>query len=184
MISILDNAPYPVTMFSAILNRVKVERSINYPKAAFIKAYLIRNARTRKNHDEDLITVSLNEKNPNIPYRLGRLFAVMESAQRAANPTVKRTIRDSYFASASSTPAIVFPILMKLNQHHLSKINSEKPGLSVYLSNLIGEIVSSVDKIPAYLSLEDQGMFMLGYYHQRNFRKGEENDQISEEEES
>lgn len=182
MISILNNAPYPVTMFSAILNRVKVERSINYPKAAFIKAYLIRNARTRKTHDEDLITVSLNEKNLNVPYRLGRLFAVMESAQRAANPTVKRTIRDSYFASASSTPRIVYPALLKLHQHHLSKINSEKPGLGVNFSKMMDEVMASIDQFPNTLSLEDQGMFMLGYYHQHEsfFRKNDENKIIEE----
>jgi len=176
MISILDNAPYPVTMFSAILNRVKVERSINYPKAAFIKAFLIRNARTRKTYDKDLITVSLNEKNPNVPYRLGRLFAVMESAQRAANPTVKRTIRDSYFASASSTPRIVYPALLKLHQHHLSKINSEKPGLGVNFSKMMDEVMSPIDQFPNTLSLEEQGMFMLGYYHQHEsfFRKNDE----------
>lgn len=195
--AILNNRPYPPQMYGAVLTRSKTGDAeeyirLDYVHAGFIKAYLIRLARAGlSNLKEDLITVSLNKENPNIPYRLGRLFAVLESAQKMAhsqseNPDagIKRTIRDSYFASASSSPAIVFPILMKLNQHHLSKINSEKPGLSVYFSNLIGEIVSSVDKIPAYLSLEEQGMFMLGYYHQRNFRKGDENDQILVEEKS
>lgn len=185
MNSILDNSPYPVTMFSAILNRIKAERSINYPKAAFIKAYLIRNARTRKMPEKDMITVSLNETSPNVPYRLGRLFAVMESAQKAANKTVrvKRTIRDSYFASASSTPRIVFPTLLKLHQHHLSKINSEKPGLAVNFSKMMDEVMSSIDNFPITLSLEDQGMFMLGYYHQHEsfFRKNDETKIVEEE---
>lgn len=176
MRSILENTPYPVPMYNAILNRVKVERSINYTRAGFIKACLIRLARTRGNHEEDLITVSLNEKNPNVSYRLGRLFAILESAQKSANPTIKRTIRDSYFASASSTPAVVYPILLKLNQHHLSKINSEKPGLGVNISKSMDDVISSIDRFPVNLSLEEQGMFMLGYYHQHEsfFRKGDD----------
>lgn len=176
MRSILENTPYPVPMYNAILNRVKTERSINYARAGFIKACLIRLARTRGNHEEDLITVSLNEKNPNVPYRLGRLFAILESAQKTANPTIKRTIRDSYFASASSTPAVVYPILLKLSQHHFSKINSEKPGLGVNISKSMDEVMSSIDRFPVILNLEEQGLFMLGYYHQHEsfFRKDEE----------
>ena len=64
----------------------------------------------------------------------------------------------------------------------MSKIKSEKPKLETYFSKLNSEIISSVDKVPPYLNLEDQGMFMLGYYHQRHFRKSEETDQNSKEE--
>ena len=77
MRSILDNTPYPVQMYNAILNRVKVERSINYARAGFIKACLVRLNRTAKNK-MDMITVSLNEESQSVPYRLGRLFAVLE----------------------------------------------------------------------------------------------------------
>lgn len=173
MRSILENTPYPVPMYAAILSRVKVERSINYVRAGFIKACLIRLARAKANHEEEMITVSLNEENPNVSYRLGRLFAILESAQKVANPNVKRTIRDSYFASASSTPGVVFPILLKLSQHHLSKINSEKPGLGVNISKSMDDVISSIDRFPVNLTLEEQGMFMLGYYHQHEsfFRK-------------
>jgi CRISPR-associated protein Csd1 len=165
---------------------VKVERSIKYARAGFIKACLIRLARTRGNHEEDLITVSLNEESTSVPYRLGRLFAILESAQRIANPNVKRTIRDSYFASASSTPGWVFPVLLKLSQHHQSKIKSEKPGLGVNISKSIDEVMSSINRFPVNLSLEDQGMFMLGYYHQHEsfFRKDGENKPVEEEDTS
>lgn len=78
MRSILEGTPYLLPMYSAILNRVKVERSINYARAGFIKAGLIRLARARKNNNEEMITVSLNEESQNVPYRLGRLFAVLE----------------------------------------------------------------------------------------------------------
>jgi CRISPR-associated protein Csd1 len=171
MRSILENTPYPVPMYNAILNRVKVERSINYARAGFIKACLIRLARTRGKHEEDMITVSLNEESTDVPYRLGRLFAVLEKAQSDSNKDLKSTINSKYFSSASTTPAVVFPVLLKLAQHHIAKsdwgFKSEQS---------IQDILDGIDdEFPAFLNLEDQGKFMLGYYHQRKafFKKKE-----------
>lgn len=171
MRSIIGNTQYPVQMYSAILTRVKVERSINYVRAGFIKAYLSRLARFGVTKlKEDLITVSLNEENSNVPYRLGRLFAVLERAQSDTNKEMKSTINSKYFSSASTTPAVVFPVLLKLAQHHIAKSD-----WGFKSNQSIEEIVSSIDEFPAYLNLEEQGMFMLGYYHQRKdfFKKKE-----------
>lgn len=187
--AILHNRPYPPQMYSSILNRIKTGSSIDYVQldsvhSGFIKAYLIRLARAGLSTlKEDLITVSLNKENPNIPYRLGRLFAVLESTQKYANPEIKRTIRDSYFASASSSPAVVYPILLKLSQHHLSKINSEKPGLGVIIGKSMDEIMSLINQFPLHLTLEEQGMFMLGYYHQHesHFKKDDGTKNTEEE---
>ncbi|QSZ68076.1 type I-C CRISPR-associated protein Cas8c/Csd1 [Methanofollis aquaemaris] len=172
MNAILKNQPYPVQMYGAVLNRVKVGRSIDAVQAGFIKAYLLRMCRAGGTKlQEDLITVSLNEESPDVPYRLGRLFAVLEKAQNDTNGEMKSTINSKYFSSASSTPAVVFPVLLKLAQHHIAK--SEWGFKS---NKSIEEILSGVDGFPAYLNLEEQGMFMLGYYHQRKafFQKKEE----------
>jgi len=177
MRSILNGTPYPVQMYGAILSRVKVERSINSVRAGFIKAYLLRLSRAGlTNLKEDLISVSLNKDNPNVPYRLGRLFAILEKAQADANREVKSTISSKYFSSASTTPAVVFPVLLKLAQHHIAKSD-----WGFKAARDIEEVLDGVDDFPAYLSLEEQGMFMLGYYHQRkaNFTKKEET--VSEE---
>ncbi|OPX62899.1 MULTISPECIES: type I-C CRISPR-associated protein Cas8c/Csd1 [unclassified Methanoregula] len=173
MRSILDNTPYPVPMYNAILNRVKTERSIHYTRAGFIKACLIRMARTRGKHEEDLITVSLNEESTNVPYRLGRLFAVLEKAQSDSNKDLKSTINSKYFSSASTTPAVVFPVLLKLAQHHIAKSD-----WGFKSNQWIEEVISGINEFPAYMNLEDQGMFMIGYYHQRKafFKKKEESD--------
>jgi CRISPR-associated protein Csd1 len=170
MRSILDNTPYPVPMYNAILNRVKVERSINYARAGFIKACLIRLARARANHEEDMITVSLNEESQNVPYRLGRLFAVLEKTQSDTNREMKSTINSKYFSSASTTPAVVFPVLLKLAQHHIAKSD-----WGFKSNQWIEDVLMGVDAFPTYLNLEEQGMFMLGYYHQRKafFKKKE-----------
>ncbi|MDI6719653.1 MAG: type I-C CRISPR-associated protein Cas8c/Csd1 [Methanomicrobiales archaeon] len=172
MRSILTGTPYPVQMYSAILNRTKVERSINSIRAGFIKAYLLRLARAGlTNLREDMINVSLNVENSNVAYRLGRLFAVLEKAQAETNREMKSTINSKYFASASTTPAVVFPVLLKLAQHHIAK---SEWGFKI--SQGIEETLEGVDEFPAYLSLEEQGMFMLGYYHQRKafFKKRDE----------
>jgi CRISPR-associated protein Csd1 len=171
MNAILNNAMYPVQMYTAILNRVRVENSINYARAGFIKAYLLR--LSRSGHScvkEGMIQMSLQEENSNIPYRLGRLFSVLEKVQTETNRDLGSTITSKYFSSASATPAVVFPVLLKLAQHHIAK---SEWGFKTTKS--IEEILSGVDQFPAYLTLEEQGMFMLGYYHQRKalFQKKE-----------
>lgn len=177
MRSILENTPYPVPMYNAILNRVKTERSINYTRAGFIKACLIRLARTREKHEEDMITVSLNEESTNVPYRLGRLFAVLEKAQSDSNKDLKSTINSKYFSSASTTPSVVFPVLLKLAQHHIAKSD-----WGFKSDQWIVEVLEGVDKFPAYLNQEEQGMFMLGYYHQKKafYRKKESTEEKKE----
>jgi CRISPR-associated protein Csd1 len=177
MRSILEGTAYPVPMYNAILNRVKVERSLNYVRAGFIKACLIRLARTRGKNEEDLITVSLNEESKNVPYRLGRLFAVLEKTQSDTNREMKSTINSKYFSSASTTPAVVFPVLLKLAQHHIAKSD-----WGFKSNQWIEDVLMGVDTFPAYLNLEEQGMFMLGYYHQRKafFKKKESSENKNE----
>ena len=112
--------------------------------------------------------MSLNAERKDPSYRLGRLFALLEKAQRDAIPGASATIKDRYFGAASTTPAAVFPQLLRLGQHHMSK--AEYGG---YVDSLIAEVLDEIYRFPKHLSLEDQGIFSLGYYHQRNdlFRK-------------
>lgn len=166
--SIIEGRPYPESLFSQIIIRIRAERNINYEKAAIIKAYLLR-----KNKYTEVLTMSLNQESENVSYLLGRLFAVLEKVQIDANGS--STIKDRYFSSASSTPSVVFPVLLKTAQHHISK--SKNGG---YMEKHISEIMEKMDiisnPIPSNLSLEEQGVFILGYYHQRNnlYKKKEE----------
>jgi len=109
--------------------------------------------------------MSLDTSNSNIGYRLGRLFAVLEKAQEEANPGINATIRDRFYGAASSTPVAVFSHLMKLKNHHISKL--ENRGRAINLERIIGEIMSEITDFPAHLTLSDQGRFAVGYYHQR-----------------
>ena len=166
MRSILDGTPLPASLLPAAIVRIKAERDITYPRAKLIKAFLNRNY-------ERKLTMSLDKDNTDVGYRLGRLFAVLEKIQLAANPGINATIRDRFYASASATPAAVFGNLMRLSGHHLSKLDADKKGLRIWLEKQVEEIVSGLSAFPAHLSLEEQGMFAIGYYHQRNAKKDE-----------
>lgn len=90
---------------------------------------------------------------------------------------MKSTINSKYFSSASTTPAVVFPVLLKLAQHHIAKSDWG------YKSNQsIEDILIGIDEFPAFLNHEDQGKFMIGYYHQRkaNYKKKESSEEKKE----
>ena len=108
--------------------------------------------------------MSLDRENTNVGYRLGRLFAVLEKVQEEANPGLNATIRDKFYASASSTPNAVYGNLMRLKNHHLGKLSQ---GRMIYFERLLGDIISEIPSFPAHLPLNDQGQFAIGYYHQR-----------------
>lgn len=117
--------------------------------------------------------MSLDLENTNIGYRLGRLFAVLEKIQEEASPGINATIRDRFYGAASGTPVAAFPHLMKLKNHHLSKL--ENRGRAVNLEKIVGEIVDGINNFPAHLQLQEQGLFAVGYYHQRQdfFKKSD-----------
>ena len=158
--SIITGAAYPQSLMTAIIGRIRADQEINYLRAAMIKACLVRKYRINQISKE--VTMALDKESTNVAYRLGRLFAVLEKAQRDAIPGANTTIKDRYYSSASATPSIVFPQLLRLSQHHIQKA---KYG---YVSDrMIEEIMQDIQRFPAHLSLDDQGLFAIGYYHQR-----------------
>jgi CRISPR-associated protein Csd1 len=178
MRAILEELPYPQTLLQAVIRRVRAEQSkkdkrtgtsvsnVSYPRAALIKACVNRETRRNKNNKEEELTVSLDETNTNIGYRLGRLFAALEKIQQDAHSGINATIRDKFYGAASSTPVTVFGNLMRLSNHHLSKLERDKPGLAVVRKQLVQDIMCGVPDFPAHLALADQGRFAIGYYHQ------------------
>lgn len=179
MKTILTGSPYPHTLLSAAISRIRAEQSkkdqngksmqnVTYPRAALIKAILMRRARYYK-QDEKEVGMSLDTNYTNPGYLLGRLFAVLEKVQiesAGGEGKINATIRDRFYGSASSTPVVAFSYLMKLKNHHLSKLDNFKG----FYEKLIGEITDKIianKSFPSHLSLDDQGRFAVGYYHQR-----------------
>lgn len=169
--AVLMGQPYPTLLLDQVELRVRAERAVNRGRAAIIKAFLLRNAPTMTDDRyKEALTVELNENTNYQPYLLGRLFAVLEQLQEeSARPAkLNTTIRDRYFNSACATPAIVFPQLIKLAQAHLKKLEG---GTAVYYNRQLGDLLSRfTEDFPARLSLYDQGIFQLGYYHQTQAR--------------
>lgn len=162
MRSILTGMPYPQALYNAILSRIRADQRVNYVRAAIIKACLVRSQRFYNKGNEVNVLMALDEQNTNLAYRLGRLFALLEKAQQDANPGLNATIRDRYFGAASATPGSVFPILLRLVQHHLAKAEYGR-----ITDKRIEEVMGGIGSFPSYLNLEEQGLFVLGYYHQR-----------------
>jgi CRISPR-associated protein Csd1 len=180
MRAIFAGSCYPRILLVSALQRAIAEQAkkdkngkhinnVSYARAALLKAWL--NRQSRSNQQQEEISVSLDESNDNISYRLGRLFAVLEKIQQDAHPRINTTIRDSFFGAACATPSKVFPTLVRKNQHHMASLRKEKPGLHVVRDKLIGEVLNEgIDGrigFPKFLTLEDQGRFVIGYYQQR-----------------
>ncbi len=159
MRAILSGVAYPDSIALAILRRLKINPSYNYVSCAYLKAWL---SRKQTNYS---LKPMLDTSNTQPGYVLGRLFAVLQKTQdNAYKGGLNRTIQDSYYGSASTSPQSVFPRILRLNRHHLAKI--ESLGLRVIREKAIQEIMGMLDSFPARLSLEQQGLFALGYYHQ------------------
>lgn len=180
MRAILEGLPYPQTLLQAAIRRVRAEHEVTYPRAALIKACVNRETRRDKNNKEEELAVSLEESNTNIGYRLGRLFAALEKIQFDAGNSA--TIRDKFYGAASSTPVTVFGNLMRLSNHHLSKLERDKPGLAVVRKQLLQDIMCGVPDFPPHLALADQGRFAIGYYHQTQKFFEKKTDPTSKEE--
>ena len=162
MRSILTGNAYPRTLFIGIIGRIRSDKQISYLRAAMLKAFLIRNCKKE-------VTMSLDTESTEIGYRLGRLFAVLEKAQEEAIPKTNATIKDRFFGAASATPGRVFPMLIRNVQNHIAKLRKdpEKTNRSKSFDIMITTILDGVKKFPSSLPLEDQGLFSIGYYHQR-----------------
>ena len=180
MRAVLMDMPYPAALYAQVQVRLRAEQDVNRGKAAIIKAYLLKNVvQGRDMHPiKEVLTVKLNDEATYVPYVLGRLFAVLEGLQQSANPGINTTIRDRYFNAACATPANVFPTLLKLAQNHLNKLDG---GLNVHYDKLLTSLCGRItESLPKHLSLEDQGVFQLGYYHQKQAMYTKKEDKSNE----
>lgn len=172
--SIFLGTPYPYTLLSACIRRIRAEsgdgNAARITRIAIIKAFL-----NRQNVNDKRMEIMLDKRNTNQGYLCGRLFAVLDRIQEDANGI--SSIRERYMNAASSTPSSVFATILNLFSHHLENLSNE--GKKVFYEKLKQEIIDKIssDGFPAHLDLQDQGRFFVGYYHQRQdfFNKKEEN---------
>lgn len=167
--AIFNGTNYPTSLLSTAIRRVKTDSDdednhfikLNNARAGIIKACLIRN------YKKEDIKMLINQDNKEPAALCGRLFAVLEKIQcDSVKNELNRTIGDSYFSSACSRPATIFPTLIKLSRYHMRKLN--KPAYTYY-DKLLTELNAALNgRYPKQLSQEDQGMFIVNYYQQKS----------------
>lgn len=161
----LTGAPPPFDLLYEGVRRNRAEQGITHARAALIK--LVITSQQRDVREEKM--VALDSENNNPAYLCGRLLAVLEQAQRLAIPGIGAgaTIVSRFFGTASSAPLSVFPRLLRGAQAHLGKLERDRRGAYLALQRRMEDIMGGIAGFPATLTLEEQGLFSLGYYHQR-----------------
>lgn len=173
--AIINGTAYPDALLTAVVRRVKTDTDdeknsyikMNNVRMGLIKACINRSARLKGKQEEIKMSLDLENRDP--AYLCGRLFCKLEDIQRrASNDTLNRTIKDAYFSSAATRPAVVFPKLLSLSQHHLAKLEDKT---AYFMDREVTEIIGMMGSVfPSHLTLKEQGVFMLGYYQQKNQR--------------
>ncbi|MDP2954122.1 MAG: type I-C CRISPR-associated protein Cas8c/Csd1, partial [Chloroflexota bacterium] len=165
----LTGGPLPGGLLSQAVRRNRAEQRVTRQRAALIKLAL---ASQQPNIKEEEM-VKLDPEHPSSAYHCGRLLSVLEAVQRSALPGAKATIVNRFFGTASSAPASVFGRLLRGSQPHLAKLERDKPGAYIALQRRLEAIQGSLGGFPRMLNLEEQGLFALGYYHQRAFDRAQ-----------
>lgn len=161
----LRGSPLPGWLLSKALNRIRADGRVTRPQAALIKMVLLSDPQFTVKEEDYMVSLNLENKEP--AYLCGRLFSVLEEIQKAAIPGAGSTITDRYFGTASSAPASVFGNLLRGAQNHLGKLRKEKRGAYEAIEKRLEEVLADLQGFPNTLSLKEQGLFSLGYYHQR-----------------
>lgn len=163
--SALEGSRVDVTLLSRVLQRIRAASDhVSHTRAAAVKLILESNQK-----GGSLTMEALQPDFPVAAYQWGRLLAELESIQRQAVPHANSTLIDKYFGAASSSPARMHSVLIRNAQAHLSKLHRDMPGAYVAHQQRLEEIHSRISPhaLDHPLDVIEQGLFALGYYHER-----------------
>lgn len=160
----LDGDKVPLDLLNQAVLRCRAEQGVRRDRAALIKLVLV--SREPEKYGGGTME-RLDESNHDPGYLCGRLLAILDGIQRAALGNPNTTIIDRFYGSASATPASVFGTLMRGAQPHLAKLRKERPGAYSALNQRLEETIDELKTFPATLTLQQQGLFAIGFYHQR-----------------
>lgn len=167
--SALKGDRIPADLLSLAVKRCRVAQNgqeggkVPHPRAALIKLVLTHGGDEME--AQTLQSLDMERRDPG--YQCGRLLAVLEEIQRAALPGIKATLTDRFYGSFSSAPASVFGVLLKDAQAHLGKLRKSKEGAYHRLDRAVQEVAGRIQEPPRTLTLKEQALFALGYYHQK-----------------
>lgn len=115
------------------------------------------------------IMSELSVATDNVAYHCGRLFAVYEQLQFSYNSgrRLNKNLAQSYFRGAMKQPGMIFPKVSELGVVYLNGLKSD--GKRIYFQKLLGELSDVIGtEFPKTFNRDEQGAFVLGYYHQKN----------------
>ncbi len=163
---ILRGRPFAPVLLQMVVLRIRAEGGVRPAQAALLRGYFNRHRRRALQSEQSLhfpeVKIHMDENNKEPAYLIGRAFAVLEKLQKDAIPGINQTIADRFYGAASATPAVVLPTLIRKSKAHIAKASSGR-----YLDGILAQILASLDRFPPMLGLEEQGLFAIGYYHQR-----------------
>lgn len=178
MRAILTRGRYPGSLLATLVMRIRSDGYLDHTRASLIKAVLVRTMRLEGRLPKEDYLVRTDPDDPNTARRLGRLFAVLERTQTAAlGDKINATIKDKYLGAAAATPGRVFPGLITNAAHHTARLRKghsdakwvKKPAAAGFaLDRDIGRLTANfTDGFPSQQSIEEQGLFLVGYYQER-----------------
>lgn len=181
MRSILSGGRYPGALLSNLVMRTRTDGHLDRVRVSLMKATIVRTMRLENRLPKEDYLMRSDSDDINPPRRLGRLFAVLERAQLAAlGDNINTTIKDKFLGAAAATPGQVFVGLVKNSQHHTKRLRnghadakwikdaSHARRVGFGIERDIGALVGFFnDSFPAQQSIEDQGLFFVGYYQER-----------------
>lgn len=161
----LGGTPLPLDLLFQAVRRIRAEGEVNRERATLIKMVLGSQPGTTQEGSDAMRELDLSNTEP--AYLCGRLLAILDAVQREALRTTNATVIDKFYGTASSAPGSVFGTLLHNAQNHLAKLRKERPTVQRALERRLEEVLAGLDGFPRTLTLPQQGLFALGYYHQR-----------------
>ncbi len=161
----LAGDPLPLDLLYLAVRRNRAEQKVTRERAMLIK--MVLGSRYQQQMKEITGMTELDSTNSRPAYICGRLLATLDRIQRVALGSTNATIVDKFYGTASSAPASVFGTLLHGAQNHLGKMRRDRPGAHHVLEAQLEQILAPMSAFPATLTLQDQGLFALGFYHQR-----------------
>ncbi len=171
----LHGGQLPSWLMYKAIQRIRASRKVQPEQAALIKMVLLSQQNIHiEDYERDTTMATVNEEDRNSAYLCGRLLAQLDYIQHRALGKVNATIVDRFYGTASTSPAVVFPRLLKGAMPHLASIRSERNSSSKsYAASLsypdkeLAKLLENLTSFPPILTLPEQGQFALGFYHQR-----------------
>ena len=158
----------PSDLLVNVLQRLgKDDLGITPARAVLLKLTLNDLLKRMNYPKEDMVKERLDVNNRQPGYLYGRLMSVLEQVQQAAlGHSLNATVVDRFWGTASTAPRAVFPTLMRTSQAHLQKIRRTNAPAHYRLQRHLEEIYNELNHFEPTLTLEQQGLFALGYYHE------------------